>query len=137
MKKTVLLILFFAVSVSVLAQSKSMKNYYYWINQAELAICDSNLMAADSLFTTAFSIKKPLAREIRTAFWVTIQTENNEKILQITKQRIQLGDEGVVDSYQYMAQKFDSATYKQLLLIEENTLKTYHTEFDTILENLI
>ena len=131
-------ICFFVFLFTLQAQSKkNIRQYYYWINQAELAICDSNLLMADSLYTRAFSIKKPLAREMRTAFWVAIQTGNDERILQIAKQRIELGGEGLANSYQYLARKFDSATYKQLLFIEENTPQTYHTEFDTILGNLI
>ena len=138
MKKILLTILLCLALCVLSAQSrKQVRQYYYWINQAELAICDDNLQLADSLYTRAFSIKKPLAREMRTAYWVAVQTENNEKILQIAKCRIELGDEGLANSYQYLARKFDSATYKQLLFIEENTPQTYHTEFDTILENLI
>lgn len=138
MKKILFTVLLCSVLCVLSAQSrKQVQQYYYWINQAELAICDDNLQLADSLYTRAFSIKEPLAREIRTAFWVAIQTENNEKILQIAKCRIELGDEGLAYSYQHSTQKFDSATYKQLLFLEENTPKTYHTEFDTILENLI
>ena len=138
MKKILFTVLLCLVLCVLSAQSrKQVQEYYYWINQAELAICDSNLLMADSLYTRAFSIKKPLAREMRTAFWVAIQTGNDERILQIAKQRIELGGEGLANSYQYLARKFDSATYKQLLFIEENTPQTYHTEFDTILGNLI
>ncbi len=126
------------LAVSAAAQSrKQVRQYYYWINQAELAICDSNLLMADSLYTRAFSIKKPLAREMRTAYWVAVQTENHEKILQIAKCRIELGDEELADSYQYMSPHFDSAVYQKLLYLDENTPKTYHTEFDTIIENLL
>ena len=123
--------------VSAAAQSrKDVRQYYYWVNQAELAICNDNLQFADSLYTTAFSIKKPLAREMRTAFWVAIQTENNEKILQMAKCRIELGDEGLANSYQYMSPHFDTVVYQQLLDIEAQTIKTYCVEFDTILEHI-
>ena len=115
----------------------SVKQYNYWVNQAELAICNDNLKLADSLFTTAFSIKKPLAREMRTAFWVAIQTENNEKILQMAKCRIELGDVELSDSYRNMSANFDSSVHKKLLYLDENTPKSYHTEFDTIIENLL
>ena len=122
---------------STFAQSrKDVRQYYYWVNQAELAICNDNLQLADSLYTTAFSIKKPLAREMHTAFWVAIQIENNKKILQIAKCRIELGDEELADSYQYMSPHFDSAVYQQLLDIEDQMNKTYCVEFDTILENV-
>ncbi len=137
--KNLIIFIVFTIFIHTLyAQpKKDVRQYNHLINQAELAICDGNLMAADSLYTQAFSIKKPLASEMRTAFWVAIQTQDNDRIMQIAKLRVELGDGGLADSYQYMTQKFDSATYKQLLFMEENTPKTYHTEFDTILENLI
>ena len=123
--------------VSAAAQSrKQVQEYYYWINQAELAICDDNLQLADSLYTRAFSIKEPLAREMRTAYWVAVQTENHEKILQIAKCRIELGDEGLANSYQYMSPHFDTVVYQQLLDIEAQTIKTYCVKFDTILEHI-
>ena len=122
---------------TVSAQSrKQVQEYYYWINQAELAICDDNLQLADSLYTRAFSIKEPLAREMRTAYWVAVQTENHEKILQMAKCRIELGDEGLSSSYQNMSPHFDSVVYQQLLDIEAQTIKTYCVEFDTILAHI-
>ena len=137
--KKILFTIFLCLALCVLsAQSrKQVQQYYYWINQAELAICDENLQLADSLYTRAFSIKKPLAREMRTAYWVAVQTENHEKILQIAKCRIELGDEGLANSYQYMSPHFDTVVYQQLLDIEAQTIKTYCVKFDTILEHII
>jgi hypothetical protein len=138
MKKILFTILLCLVFYALSAQSrKQVRQYYYWINQAELAICNDNLQLADSLYTRAFSIKKPLAREMRTAFWVAIQTGNHEKILQIAKCRIELGDEGLANSYQYMSPHFDTVVYQQLLDIEAQTIKTYCVKFDTILEHII
>ena len=137
--KKILFTIFLCLALCVLsAQSrKQVQQYYYWINQAELAICDDNLQLADSLYTRAFSIKEPLAREMRTAYWVAVQTENHEKILQIAKCRIELGDEGLANSYQYMSPHFDTVVYQQLLDIEAQTIKTYCVKFDTILEHII
>ena len=141
MKRTILLSISLSLCLllgSTFAQSrKDVRQYYYWVNQAELSICDDNLLVADSLYTTAFSIKKPLAREMRTAYWVAVQTENNEIILQIAKCRIELGDEGLANSYQYMSPHFDTVVYQQLLDIEAQTIKTYCVKFDTILEHII
>ncbi len=137
MKKILFTILLCLVFYALSAQSrKQVRQYYYWINQAELAICDDNLQLADSLYTRAFSIKEPLAREMRTAYWVAVQTENHEKILQIAKCRIELGDEGLANSYQYMSPHFDTVVYQQLLDIEAQTIKTYCVKFDTILEHI-
>ena len=137
MKKILFTILLCLALCVLSAQSrKQVRQYYYWINQAELAICDDNLQLADSLYTRAFSIKEPLAREMRTAYWVAVQTENNEKILQIAKCRIELGDEGLANSYQYMSPHFDTVVYQQLLDIEAQTIKTYCVKFDTILEHI-
>ncbi|MBR4487453.1 MAG: hypothetical protein IKO89_02695 [Bacteroidales bacterium] len=138
MKKILFTILLCSVFFTLSAQSrKQVQEYYYWVNQAELAICDDNLQLADSLYTRAFSIKEPLAREMRTAYWVAVQTENNEIILQIAKCRIELGDEGLANSYQYMSPHFDTVVYQQLLDIEAQTIKTYCVKFDTILEHII
>ncbi len=138
MKKILFTILLCLVLCVLSAQSrKQVQEYYYWINQAELAICDDNLQLADSLYTRALSIKEPLAREMRTAYWVAVQTENHEKILQIAKCRIELGDEGLANSYQYMSPHFDTVVYQQLLDIEAQTIKTYCVKFDTILEHII
>lgn len=124
MKKILFTILLCSVFFTLSAQSrKQVQEYYYWVNQAELAICDDNLQLADSLYTRAFSIKEPLAREMRTAYWVAVQTENNEIILQIAKCRIELGDEGLANSYQYMSPHFDTVVYQQLLDIEAQRLK--------------
>ncbi len=137
MKKILFTVLLCSVLCVLSAQSrKQVQEYYYWINQAELAICDDNLQLADSLYTRAFSIKKPLAREMRTTYWVAVQTENHEKILQIAKCRIELGDEGLANSYQYMSPHFDTVVYQQLLDIEAQTIKTYCVEFDTILVHI-
>ena len=137
MKKILFTILLCLALCVLSAQSrKQVQEYYYWINQAELAICDDNLQLADSLYTRAFSIKEPLAREMRTAYWVAVQTENHEKILQIAKCRIELGDEGLANSYQYMSPHFDTVVYQQLLDIEAQTIKTYCVKFDTILEHI-
>lgn len=127
-----------ALSFGLKAQSKKVvKQYNYLINQAELAICDDNLSLANDIYLQAFTIKKPLARELRTAFWVAVQTQNNARILQIAKQRIELGGEELNESYRNSSPNFDTTIYIKLTDLEKNTPKIYDTKFDTILEKMM
>ena len=55
--------------VSAAAQSrKQVRQYYYWVNQAELAICDSNYQLASECYHLAFSIKRADIRDALFAF---------------------------------------------------------------------
>lgn len=58
-----------ALSFGLQAQPKQVvKQYNYWINQAELAICDSNYQKASDCYHQAFSIKRPCTRHAYFAF---------------------------------------------------------------------
>ena len=60
------------------AQSKSLRQYYYWTNQAELAICDSNYQRANEYFAKAFTYKFPFASHLRTAYHLNTHITHNE-----------------------------------------------------------
>ena len=54
---------------SAFAQSrKDVRQYYYWINQAELAICDNNYERASDCYHTAFTFKRACIRDAHFAF---------------------------------------------------------------------
>ena len=62
-------ICFFVFLFTLQAQSKkNIRQYYYWINQAELAICDSNYQQASDCYQTAFAIQRPFVRDAHFAF---------------------------------------------------------------------
>lgn len=127
-----------ALSFGLQAQSKKVvKQYNYLINQAELAVCDGDMSLASDFYARAFAIKKPLAKELRTAYWVAIQTQNNDRILQIAKRCIELGREELNETYRELSPDFDTAIYIQLTDLEKNTPKIYNTEFDTILKKML
>lgn len=47
-----------ALSFGLKALSKKdVRQYYYWVNEAELAICDSNYAYANECYDKAFSIR--------------------------------------------------------------------------------
>ena len=80
------------------AQSKLLKKYYYWVNKAELAICDSNYQEASDCYDKAFSFHRPFAKDASFAFKVNYQYLNNaERCLDCFKYLAQMGDE--VDWY--------------------------------------
>ena len=57
------------IFLSKIACGQSMvKQYNYYINQAELAICDSNYQRASDCYQTAFAIKRPCIRDAHLAF---------------------------------------------------------------------
>ena len=69
MKKILFTVLLCSVLCVLSAQSrKQVRQYYYWINQAELAICDSNYQRASECYHTAFAIKRPCIRDAAFAF---------------------------------------------------------------------
>lgn len=68
--KKILLTTLLCLALCVLsAQSrKQVQQYYCWINQAELAICDSNYQQASDCYQTAFAIQRPFVRDAHFAF---------------------------------------------------------------------
>jgi hypothetical protein len=64
-------VLLLFVGSNVFAQnSDSIKNYYSFINQAELSIVDSNLQRASKLFVRAFEFKSPHEKDLINCFFV-------------------------------------------------------------------
>lgn len=81
------------VTANLYAQSKSLKQYYYWINLAELAICDSNYQKASDCYDKAFSNHRPFAIHADFAFKINHQYLNNMgRCLDCFKYLAQMGD---------------------------------------------
>jgi len=80
MKRTILtLALIFTICCSF-AQHNALKKYYYWINQAELAIYDSNYQKASDCYTKAFSYRMPFSSHAYYAFRINSEyTHNNQR----------------------------------------------------------
>lgn len=93
MKHHLLLFSLFFLSYGCYAQPKTVRQYYYWTNQAELAICDSNFQRANECFAKAFTYKFPFANHLRTAYHLNTHiTHDEENILQYAYQLCQRGD---------------------------------------------
>ena len=57
--------------VSAAAQSrKQVQEYYYWVNQAELAICDENYQLASQNYVKAFETANPFTSDLFAYFWI-------------------------------------------------------------------
>ncbi|MBQ9435780.1 MAG: hypothetical protein IJU33_06580 [Bacteroidales bacterium] len=75
------------------AQSKSLRQYYYWINQAELAICDSNFQRASDCYDKAFSIHRPFGGHASFAYRVNADyLHDTVRIVQCFHYLAQMGD---------------------------------------------
>ncbi|MCQ2271017.1 MAG: hypothetical protein MJZ52_07315 [Bacteroidales bacterium] len=131
MKKLLISILFCFVIINIFGQSKQLREYYYWTNQAELAICDSDYNKANACYDTAFSLKIPFTKDLFSAYLLNLKlTQNLEKIGIYAKYLVQYGDDGLSERYARDCE-VDSQIYKQLQFIETN----YHSLCDTSLEH--
>lgn len=93
MKRFICFFILILTVANLFAQSKLLKQYYYWINQAELAICDSNYQKASDCYDKAFSYHRPFGKDASLAFTVNHQYANNiERCLDCFKYLAQLGD---------------------------------------------
>lgn len=108
MKKTAIFILLTLCANICLCQRSSLKHYYYWINQAELAICDSNYQKASDCYDKAFSCRKPFRAHAYLAFKVNSKyTHNNDRASECFHYLVMSGD-----SIQWYAE--DSLMYSDL-----------------------
>ena len=74
-------------------KTKTLRQYYYWTNQAELAICDSNFLRASDCYDKAFSYHRPFGTDLIRA--VTINSEyyyNEGRIVSCYYYLAQMGD---------------------------------------------
>lgn len=111
-----LLVIFLA---TVDAQSKLLRKYYYWINKAELAICDNNYQEASDCYDKAFLFHRPFARDASLAYKVNYHYLNNiEKCLVCFTYLAQMGDKAewyVSDTIK------EAALWNQLKKISDTT----------------
>lgn len=86
--------------VSAAAQSrKQVRQYNYYINQAELAICDSNYQKASDCYHKAFVYHKPFSRDAYFAFKLNYKYTNNiERAVEAYHFQAQMGQKAI-DQY--------------------------------------
>lgn len=118
MKRTILLSITVLSVIFSYAQKKALKSYYYWINQAELAIYDSNFQKASDCYSKAFSYRKPFSAHASYAFKINSEyTHNNERAVECFHYLVMGGD-----SIQWYAE--DSAKYGALWPILQKVADT-------------
>ena len=117
--------------VSAAAQSrKQVRQYYYWINQAELAICDSNYESANECYDKAFHIQYPFPKDLLSAYSLNLKiTKDFDRIQKYAKQLVECGDYELSKRYARNGE-VDTQIYSQLQYIESN----YHSLCDTSLQ---
>lgn len=67
MKNRILLLAFILFSTLIFGQNP-VQQYYYYINKAELAICDSKLEKASKYYRKAFALHRPFSQDLRRSF---------------------------------------------------------------------
>lgn len=93
MKKTALFIMMILLSNSTFASSKSdsVKTYYKLINQAELAIVDSNYAIAHKKYDTAFQYKFPNDKDLENALIIACKVMDTVKATRYITEMASLG----------------------------------------------
>lgn len=120
MKRFFCLVLLFTVFVANIdAQSKNLKKYYYWVNQAELAICRDNYQEASECYDKAFLFHRPFAKDVYFAYKVNRHYLNNmERCLDCFRYLAQMGDK----AEWYVSDTIKEANlWNQLKIISDTT----------------
>ena len=136
MKKVILCLLAFTVSSLVMSQPTHVKKYYYWINKAELAICDSDFAKANDCYEKAFRYHRPLGRHLSTAYLVNVVfTDDTARIYDHALQLLKCGDEDLAKRYS-KSSSYDTNIYNRLLMLERTTLPSFDTTLHYNLEKI-
>lgn len=131
------ILIFCIYVIPLFTYSQNIKNYYYWINQAELAITDSNWHHADVCYDSAFTYKKPFARDLLMAYGINVlRIHNNEKILKYARERLLCGDYDISDSYS--RNKYcDSSIIIKLKNMEDTVKSRCNKEIQDLLDTIL
>lgn len=137
MKRVLLYILVFIFTTRVMSQSTHVKKYYYWINQAELAICDSDYAKANNCYEKAFHYHKPLGRHLSTAYLMNVVfTGDTARIYDFALQLLQCGDEDLAKRYTRLS-SYDTNIYNRLLMLERTATPAFDTSLHYNLEVIL
>lgn len=138
MKKIIVTLIVFCLLTSALAQTlQRTRNYYYWINQAELAICDSNYDVANECYDKAFLCHNPIGVHLLTAYYVNTKfTNDTNRIYQYATQLLLCGDNGLAGRYK-REKNFDSTVFHRLAQLESLVNPTIDTNLQKELKSII
>lgn len=115
----------------------NVSTYYYWINQAELAIFDSNWNYANNCYDSAFLYKKPFARDLLMAYEINVMyTQDNERILKFAHERLLCGDSELSISYA-RRNNCDSSLIIKLKMLEDNVKPLCDKKIQNLLDTII
>lgn len=136
MKKVILCLWFFTILSQVMSQPTYVRKYYYWINQAELAICDCDFVKANICYEKAFRYHKPLGTHLSTAYLMNVVfTGDTVRIYDYALQLLQCGDEDLAKRYA-RSNCYDTNIYNHLLMLERTTLPSFDTTLHYNLEEI-
>ena len=93
MKKYQILIIVLCFTTLCFGQQRELRHYYYWVNQAELAICDSNYQHASDCYDKAFSQHRPIGGDASHAFYVNYFIHDINRAVECFHYEAQMGSE--------------------------------------------
>lgn len=138
MKKIIVTLIVYCLLTNAFAQTlKHTRNYYYWINQAELAICDSNYDVANVCYDKAFLCHNPLGVHLLTAYSVNTKfTNDTNRIYQYAIQLLLCEDNGLAGRYK-REKNFDSTVFHRLVQLESSVKPMIDTNLQKELKNIL
>lgn len=131
-------ICFFCITLlCAIGYSQEKESYSFWINKAELAMCDSNWFEVALCYDSAFSFHQPYPKDLVSAFWInTLHTNDKDRVIKYAHQMISCGDFEVAIRY-LSAQKTDTLTYQILKKIEDTTKIVCDTNLMRLLDSVL
>lgn len=93
MKKLSFILMLIVCANTISAQKLFLKQYYYWINQAELAVCDNSYQKASDCYDKAFRYKDPFLEHASCAFTINYKYANQiDRAVECFHYLAQMGD---------------------------------------------
>jgi hypothetical protein len=123
LKTTGWVIVFALATVSLSGQTNAVKQYYEYVNKAELAVCDDNYKEASDYYWKAFEMLDPFERDIWHAWKTFVCTNNLDRTLSCAHLMAQRGLLSL-DDMPYCVKFTDDVKYSEVFDIMKNILDT-------------
>lgn len=131
-----LLLIVFSFLIIHLEGQNNLKQYYNYVNQAELAICSENYFSAAQLYEKAFIQKKPFGKDLKNAYIISCNFLNDKELsIYYAHQLFQRGFRDLFEISDSTMMK-DVDFYQQLAILYDTTVRMYDLELEKKFESL-
>ena len=124
---------------NILTKKDSIEKYHFYINKAELNICDSNYLQAIKLYETAFKYHySPFPNDLYNAALVAIYLQNNNKAIDYCEALVKLGcDLKFFNQIPFNTLKSDKDVWNNFLIDYDSLRNIYYNSINQELKDKI